>query len=112
MKFLSPQHLAIAGLISSLAVIPTETGIALPSPDLALPAADIPEEILRTHIILDARSPIDGRPMTPAEYAALEAQEQTSFQPPEQLSPQVRGVVNALRIRRFIKRVLPFIPIK
>ena len=43
--------------------------IALPPPD------DLPEEILRTEIITEARSPIDGQPLTAAEYAQLQAQQ-------------------------------------
>ncbi|MFO0172935.1 MAG: hypothetical protein ACK51W_10705 [Aphanizomenon sp.] len=40
---------------------------ALPPPE------DIPEEILRTEIILAARSPIDGQIITPADYAEWHA---------------------------------------
>ncbi len=100
------QWLAIASLISPFTLLPLSPGLALPPPE------DVPEEILRTHIVLDARSPIDGKPMTPAAYADLQNQQQTPFEPPPQVSPQVRGVVNALRIRRFVKRFLPFIPIR
>lgn len=100
------QRLAIAGLISPLALVQVAPGLALPPPE------DVPEEILRTQIVLDARSPIDGKPMTPAAYADLQNQQQTPFEPPPQVSSQVRGVVNALRLRRFVKRFLPFIPIR
>ena len=101
-----PQRMLIAGMLSPLTVIHSGAVLAVP------PAEDVPEEILRTQIVLDARSPIDGKPMTPAEYAEFQAKQQAPFEPPPELSPQVRGVVRALRIRRFIKRFLPFIPIK
>ncbi len=41
--------------------------IALPPPE------DTPEEILRTQIIIEARSPIDGKPLNAAEYIQLQA---------------------------------------
>jgi len=107
MKSASIQRLTIATVLSSLSLMPFGA-IALALP----PAEDVPEEVLRTQIILDARSPIDGKPMTPADYATLQTQQQTPYEPPPQLSPQVRGVVTQLRLRRFIKRFLPFIPIK
>ncbi|PLZ22593.1 hypothetical protein CBP28_20550, partial [Fischerella thermalis WC559] len=47
------------------------------------PAEDIPEEILRTEIILAARSPIDGKPLSAADYAQLQAQLQQA--PPPKL---------------------------
>ena len=48
----------------------------LPTPAIALPPPeDLPEEILRTEIITEARSPIDGQPITPAEYAKLQLQQ-------------------------------------
>jgi hypothetical protein len=101
------QRVVIAGLLSPLTVVQSTVVFALP------PADDVPEEILRTQIVLDARSPIDGKPMTPAEYAAFQAQQEAAMQPPAtQLSPQVRGVVTALKLRRFVKRFLPFIPIR
>lgn len=100
------QRVAIAGLLSPLTLVQPLSALALP------PAEEIPEEILRTQIVLDARSPIDGSPLTPAEYAEFQTQQQAPYQPPPQVSPQVRGVVNALRLRRFIKRFLPFIPIR
>lgn len=80
---------------------------------LALPpATDVPEEVLRTEIILDARSPVDGKPLTPAEYAVLQAEEQAPYRPPGQVSPKVRETVGLLKLRKFIKNVLPFVPIK
>lgn len=51
--------------------------LALPPPE------DIPEEILRTEIILEARSPLDGEPLTAAEYAQLQAELQAGKYPPE-----------------------------
>jgi hypothetical protein len=95
------------GAIATFLVLVSST------PTWALPPAeDTPEEILRTEIILDARSPIDGSPMSPADYAALQAEQQAPYNPPAPLSPKVRSTVRLLKVRKFIKTYLPFIPLK
>ncbi|NJR65296.1 MAG: hypothetical protein HC772_08230 [Leptolyngbyaceae cyanobacterium CRU_2_3] len=79
------------------------------APALALPPPeDIPEEVLRTEIITEARSPIDGQPMTAAEYAELEAQIQTAPYPP-MLPQRYRDLVTLLRLRQAIRSVFPFL---
>lgn len=78
--------------------------LALPPPE------DIPEEVLRTEIITQARSPIDGKQLTAAEYAELQAQLQDRQVTPP-LSPQVRETVKLLRLRRIIRTLIPFLPI-
>ncbi|MBE9214358.1 hypothetical protein IQ247_17060 [Plectonema cf. radiosum LEGE 06105] len=79
------------------------------TPVIALPPkVDIPEEILRTEIIIEARSPIDGKPLSPAEYAQLQAELKTRPYPP-QLSPKVRDTVFLLRLRKILKTIFPFI---
>ncbi len=76
---------------------------------IALPLSiDIPEEILRTEIILEARSPIDGQPLSAAEYAQLQAQIKTRPYPPK-LSPNVRETVFLLRLRKILKTLFPFV---
>lgn len=75
--------------------------IALPPPD------DIPEEILRTEIIIDARSPIDGQPVTAAEYIELQAQLQKA--PPPELNTKIRQTVFLLRIRKALRQFFPFL---
>ncbi|AFY36169.1 hypothetical protein [Calothrix sp. PCC 7507] len=74
---------------------------ALPPPE------DIPEEILRTEIILEARSPIDGKPLTAAEYAQLQEQLQTS--PPPQLNSNLRQTVYLIRLRKTFLQLFPFL---
>ena len=71
------------------------------------PQADIPEEILRTEIILAARSPIDGRILTPAEYAELQAQIQIS--PPPRLASGIRDKVFLLQQRKTLLQFFPFL---
>ncbi len=78
------------------------------TPSMALPPPeDTPEEILRTKIILEARSRIDGQPLTPAEYALLQADLAESPYPP-QLSPQVQHAIFLLQIRQMLQILTPF----
>ena len=66
------------------------------------PSEDIPEEILRTEIILDGRSPINGTALRPAEYAELQARLQESgFEP--NLNSDVRQIIFLLQVRKMIK---------
>jgi hypothetical protein len=78
-----------------------EASIALPPPE------DIAEEVLRTEIITEARSPIDGKPVTAAEYAEIEAKLKKSPFPP-QLNPKLRHLVFLLRIRKLLNTITPF----
>ncbi|WP_228020234.1 hypothetical protein [Sphaerospermopsis sp. LEGE 08334] len=73
------------------------------------PVEDIPEEILRTEIITIGRSPIDGKLLTAAEYAQLQAQLQTS--PPPKLNAQIREQIFLLRIRQALLQLFPFLDI-
>jgi hypothetical protein len=75
--------------------------LCLPSPE------DVPEEVLRTQIITEARSPIDGKSLTAAEYAQLQAQIQQSLFDPE-LNPQIRQLIFLLRVRQLLRTVAPF----
>ncbi len=79
-----------------------------PSLCLALPPAeDLPEEILRTEIILEGRSPVDGRPLSAAEYENLQVQlTQNRFSP--QVDPDIQQLIFLLQIRKLIKTIIPF----
>jgi hypothetical protein len=78
------------------------------SPAVALPPPeDTPEAVLRTKIILEARSRLDGQPLTPAQYALLEAELAESPYPPE-LSPEVQQVIFLLQIRQMLQILTPF----
>ena len=70
------------------------------------PPEDIPEETLRTRIIIEARSPIDGKPLTAAEYAELQAQ--LASQPEPRVDPQIEHLIFLLRLRRTIRTIIPF----
>jgi hypothetical protein len=74
--------------------------MALPPPE------DIPEEVLRPEIILEGRSPIDGKPLTAAEYLELKQTIATSPFPPT-LNPKIRQLVFLLQIRKMLKTFVP-----
>lgn len=72
------------------------------------PAADIPEEILRTEVITAARSPLTGEPLSAAEYAQI--QEVLAAPAGDTLvSPEVRYLIFLLQLRRSVRPILPFI---
>jgi len=79
----------------------TTAALALP------PADDPPEEVLRTEIITEARSPVDGEPVSPAEYARL--QEELSDRGTPTLPRRVANTVRLLRIRQAIRSIFPFL---
>lgn len=83
------------GLLSSSA----PPAAALPSPER------VPEEVLRTEVTLEARSPLDNRPLTPAEYATLKAQLAQPPTPP--LDPQLRQLIFLLNLRKFLRTITP-----
>ncbi len=94
------------GISTAMLVVVSHWGtkvMALP------PVEDIPEEILRTEIITIGRSPIDGKLLTAAEYAQLQAQLQTS--PPPKLNAQIREQIFLLRIRQALLQLFPFLDI-
>jgi len=80
------------------------------TPALALPPpGDQPEEVLRTEIILEARSPIDGNLVTAAEYAELQAKMEAQNEEIGIVSPQIRRLVGLLRLRKVLRTIFPFI---
>jgi hypothetical protein len=96
------------GFIGIMMVILAELGINASQSVLALPTPeDIPEEILRTEIITAARSPVDGKPLTAAEYAEIQASLQTV--PPPKLDPKIRENVFLLRLRKGLLQIFPFL---
>jgi hypothetical protein len=91
---------ALASLISLQSLISGTSVQALPPPD------DIPEEILRAEIILEGRSPLDGAPLTAAEYAELQAILAESEYSPT-LNSDIRYIIFVLRIRRMLRTLAP-----
>ena len=80
----------------------------LSSPTWALPpAADVPEEILRTEIILEGRSPVDGKPLSASKYEQLEAElAQRAIKP--QINGDLQELVFLLQLRKLFKTIIPF----
>lgn len=71
---------------------------------------DIPEEVLLNEIITEARSPIDGRPLTAAEYAELQAQLRIAAEDvPGRVSPRIQTNISLLRVLKILKTLLPFL---
>jgi hypothetical protein len=93
---------------SVLLVVGLLTGMSIPARALP-PENEIPEEVLRTRVITTARSPIDGEPLTAAEYADLQAQ-LSDPNTRESVNPDVAQVIFLLQVRRVLKPILPFIP--
>ncbi|NJO41167.1 MAG: glutathione S-transferase [Cyanobacteria bacterium CRU_2_1] len=84
------------------AIVPA---MALPPPE------DVPEEVLRTEIITEARSPVTGEPLTAAEYAELEEELQRNPELYSTLPSQLRYIITLLQLRRALRRtIFPFIP--
>ena len=73
---------------------------------------DIPEEVLRTEIYTDARSPINGKLLTATEYVELmdNLRSLDSIPPEDLVSPKIREVVELLRLRKLLRQFIPFIP--
>ncbi len=100
-QFRSWGIIFFSGLVAATAGMPA--GWALP------PADEVPEEVLRTRVILEARSPIDGKPLSAAEYAQLQEQLQdvndTGVVPPD-----LAQLIFLLRFRRVVQPFLPLFP--
>ncbi|GAB4458993.1 MAG: hypothetical protein OHK0037_03540 [Elainellaceae cyanobacterium] len=80
-------------------------GHAVPPPE------DVPEEVLRTQLVLEGRSPTTGEPLTAGEHAAQQASRRELLEnQPRELPPQVQQVVILLKLRRVLRPVLPIIP--
>ncbi|MBD2417860.1 hypothetical protein H6G54_09090 [Anabaena cylindrica FACHB-243] len=89
---------------------PQAIGYAAPEAIALLPPPeDTPEEILRTEIITEARSPIDGKRLTASEYAELQTQLQTS--PPPKLDARIRDQIFLLQLRKALLQLFPFLDI-
>lgn len=84
-----------------LSLLASDRALALPPPE------DIPEEILRTEIILEGRSPVDGKALSAKEYEELQtdlAQRATS----PKINSDIEQIIFALQLRKLIKTIIPF----
>jgi len=72
---------------------------------------DIPEEILRSEIYTEARSPTDGSLLSAAEYIELnEALRETIDDIPPRflVSEKVQRLIALLKLRKIIRTIIPF----
>jgi hypothetical protein len=76
--------------------------LALPPPE------DVPEEILRTEVITEARSPLNGEPLPAADYAVLQDRLRDSNSETV-VNPDLAQLVELLQLRRILKPILPFL---
>ncbi len=90
---------SIRGILSLL-MVGVNLAVALPPPE------DIPEEVLRMEIITEGRSPIDGEPLTAAEYAKIKAEIAESPYP-DQLNPKLQHIIFLLKVRKMLKTFFP-----
>ncbi len=109
---ISKKDLAIATLISFQIATLSFAHQVFAENKLPSQQEDHPEEVLRAEIYTDARSPIDGKQLSAAEYTELmEKLGSLDSIPPEDLvSPKVREVIDLLRLRKFLRQFIPFIP--
>ncbi len=96
------RRVAIASLYTVLFTHLAAAGLCLPPPE------DTPEEVLRTEIITEARSPINGELLTAAEYAELQALLQKDPTDPV-VAAQIQEIIVLLRLRRAIRTFFPFL---
>jgi len=73
---------------------------------------DLPEEVLRSEILLDGRSPFDGKRLTATEYTELQQEIEQANAVEPNVAPKIRRLVGLIKFRKFIKRILPIVPIK
>ncbi|MBD2774419.1 hypothetical protein [Iningainema tapete] len=101
-KYLSRLKIStIAGILVVKIASNSGSVLALPPPE------DTPEEILRTEIITAARSPVDGKPLTAAEYIQLQGQLQK--RPTPTLNTKIRENIFLLRLRKTLLQLFPFL---
>lgn len=98
---LPPIHLIVTTGLGMVAIL-GNGALALPPQD------DIPEEILRTEVITEARSPLNGEPMSAADYAALQEQLRDPNTEPV-VNPDIAQLIQLLQLRRIVRPILPFL---
>jgi len=76
---------------------------ALPPPN------DTPEEVLRTEVLTEARSPLNGESLSAAEYAELQVALRSTEAVQPKVSPKIRRLITLLRLRKGIRRIFPFL---
>jgi hypothetical protein len=73
------------------------------------PPQDQPEEVIRTEVILEARSPVDGKLISAAEYAELQAQYEQQNREIGVVPPKFRQLISLLRLLKVLRTIFPFL---
>jgi hypothetical protein len=73
---------------------------------------EIPEEVLRSEILLDGRSSFTGERLSATEYAEMQSEIEKMNAVEPQVASKLRNLVGLIKLRKFIKTVLPIVPIK
>ena len=93
--------LAAIATVLATRTLPPRAASALPPPE------DTPEEILRNHQIFEARSPVDGQPLSIGEYERLQA-ELRALEDDPLMSSNVRQTIFLLQILKAVRVLTPF----
>ena len=101
-----PWRYLLGSTLLGLLLVAWVSGSAL-AQDLP-PPEDVPEEILLQEVILQGRSPIDGRPMTPEDYAALEQELRSIPEDTVAVNSDLQSLLFQLKILNLLKDILPF----
>ena len=94
MKFL------LFNLVLLINILNSAVAYSLPSED------DIPEEVLATEIILEARSSVNNRVLSPQQYLEEKENQEASVFPPD-LDPEIKHNIFLLRILKMFKTISP-----
>lgn len=98
---MSRSLIILALTINLIELVKPISVLALPPPE------DTPEEILRTEIILEGRSPLNGESLTAAEYTELQAQlSENSIEP--QIGSDIKQLFFLLQVKKLFKTLIPF----
>lgn len=95
-----PVCFTAIGIALAASTLLARSAAALPPPE------DTPEEILRNQQIFDARSPVDGQPLSITEYQRLQA-ELRALEDDPLLSSNVRQTIFLLRILKAVRVLTP-----
>jgi hypothetical protein len=101
------------GLLGSAGSASAEPASAEPaSAELLMPPPnDVPEEVLRTQITLEGRSPVDNQSLSAQDYADEAAETAAAVDQPRRVSEGGERLVFLLRLRKTFRILLPFVPI-
>jgi hypothetical protein len=97
------QSNRLAALMVGLGVGITPAAMALPPP------TDVPEEVLRTEVIVEARDR-SGQPIGPGAYAQLQQTIDRRNQDNPQVAEELQSLLLQLRLLSVIKSIAPFLP--